>query len=210
MILKIPPSTQAIIFDLGGVILNIDYTRTIEEFGKLGITDFQHFFSKQVQKNFFDEYEKGLISSAHFIEKVKTFLPPSISESEIKKAWNAMLLDLPTERLELLEKLRKKYKLFLLSNTNEIHITEFNNYLQNQFSFTDLSPYFDKMYLSYQLGMRKPDTEIFRYVLNQNNLKSEEVVFIDDSPQHIESSKRLGINAFHLQDPNTILDITYW
>ncbi|MBN8704035.1 MAG: HAD family phosphatase [Bacteroidetes bacterium] len=206
---QIPANTQAIIFDLGGVILNIDYQKTVEAFKGLGLHDFNYFFSKQVQKDFFDEYEKGFISSFEFLERIKSFLPESVSNEQIVEAWNAMLLDLPEERLHLLKKLRDKYSIFLLSNTNEIHINEFHLFLKGKFAMPDLTDYFNKVYLSYQIGKRKPDAEIFEHVLLENNLLPKHVVFIDDSPQHIEGAKSLGITTFHLENPTTILDIEY-
>lgn len=187
-----------IIFDLGGVLLNIDYSLVTKAFLALGLTDFDKLYSKAQQTKLFDLYEKGQISSEAFRNHVKTCFSTPIDDNTIDKAWNAMLLDLPPERLHLLQQLKTKHRIFLLSNTNDIHIQYINNYLQETFGIDDLSGYFEKVYLSYEVGMRKPDAEIFELVLSENNLDPNETLFIDDSIQHIESAKKLGIHTYWL------------
>lgn len=187
-----------IIFDLGGVILNIDYLLAVKAFQNIGLPGFETFFSQAQQKQLFDLYEKGEISSPNFRKELKGYCHPNIDNAAIDKAWNAMLLDLPEERLDLLKRFQQSHRTFLLSNTNEIHIDTFNMYLQNSFNIPDLSGHFEKLYLSYKVGMRKPDTEIFELVLNENKLDSRETLFIDDSIQHIESAKKLGIQTYWL------------
>lgn len=187
-----------IIFDLGGVLLNIDYSLATKAFSDLGLTDFDKLFSKAHQTKLFDLYEKGQISSEAFRDHVKSCFNTPIDDSTIDKAWNAMLLDFPPERFHLLLQLKTKHRIFLLSNTNEIHIQYINNYLQETFGIPDLSGYFEKVYLSYEVGMRKPDAEIFELVLSENNLDPNETLFIDDSIQHIEGAKKLGIHTYWL------------
>jgi glucose-1-phosphatase len=196
-----------IIFDLGGVILNIDYNLTIEAFEKLGIADFQSIYSKARQNNLFDKYECGQISSAAFIAEILQSCNQVITENDVMLAWNAMLLDLPTKRLQLLADLKCRYRTFLLSNTNDIHMVAYGDYLQQNFGFRDLSNYFEHQYLSYQIGMRKPNVEIFEHVLSQNNLNAAETIFIDDSIQHIEGAKKAGLTAVHLTGGMSILDL---
>ncbi|MES2284698.1 MAG: HAD family phosphatase [Bacteroidota bacterium] len=187
-----------IIFDLGGVLLNIDYSLATKAFSDLGLTDFDKLFSKAHQTKLFDLYEKGQISSEAFRDHVKSCFNTPIDDNTIDKAWNAMLLDFPPERLRLLQTLKTKQRIFLLSNTNDIHIQYINNYLQETFGIADLSGYFEKVYLSYKVGMRKPDAEIFELVLSENNLDPNETLFIDDSIQHIEGAKKLGIHTYWL------------
>lgn len=187
-----------IIFDLGGVILNIDYILTEKAFSKIGISDFKTMFSQAQQTHLFDKYEKGFISSDDFRTELKKYLLEKTSNGNIDTAWNAMLLDLPKERIEFLKKTKLTHRTFLLSNTNDIHIEEINSYLNKEFKLSDLSSLFEKMYLSYKIGMRKPDAEIFEFVLGENNLKPNETLFIDDSIQHIEAAKKLGIATYWL------------
>src|ERR1035437_3161141 len=197
-----------IIFDLGGVLLNIDHTLTAKAFYEIGLPDFGELFSAAQQKQLFDLYEKGHISSADFRNQIKTYCNTGINDSIIDTAWNAMLLDLPPERLLLLQKFKNTHRTFLLSNTNEIHIETFNTYLQKTFEIIDLSRCFEKMYLSYKLGMRKPDAEFFELVLSENNLNPNETLFIDDSIQHIESAKKLNIQACWLDlKKESIMDL---
>ena len=187
-----------IIFDSGGVILNIDYSILIKAFSNLGIQNFEEHYSKAKQESFFDQYEKGQISSQDFRDIIKKSCAKETSDSEIDFAWNAMLLDLPSERLNLLKQVKNTHRTFLLSNTNDIHIQFFNSYLQTKFGINDLENYFEKVYLSYQVNLRKPEISIFELVLNENKLIAEETLFIDDSPQHIEAAKKLGIQTYWL------------
>ena len=196
-----------IIFDLGGVILNIDYNLTVEAFKKLGLKDFQNLYSQASQSNLFDAYEVGNISSEKFIDELQHTVGMNISKQSIIEAWNSMLLDLPKERIELLTRLKTKYKTYLLSNTNEIHKIAYCNYLKNTYKFNDFSTFFEKQYLSFEIGMRKPNKEIFEFVVNENKLKKEETLFIDDSIQHVIGAREMGLDAFHLNNGLTILDL---
>lgn len=197
-----------IIFDLGGVILNIDYLLAVKAFKDLGLGNFDAFFSQAQQQQLFDVYEKGQITSADFRNELRKHCNSDISDSTIDKAWNSMLLDLPQERLKLLMHYKQTHRTFLLSNTNEIHIDAFNDCLKNNFKIPNLSAYFEKLYLSYEVGMRKPDAEIFQLVLSENKLDPKETLFIDDSIQHIESAKKLGIQTYWLDvKKESILDL---
>jgi HAD superfamily hydrolase (TIGR01509 family) len=196
-----------IIFDLGGVILNIDYNLTVEAFKKLGLNDFNQLFSKASQTNLFDAYEIGQISSEKFIEELQIIIGKNITKKAIINAWNAMLLDLPKERLLLLEKLKKTHRTFLLSNTNEIHKIAYCDYLKNTYELNDFSDFFEKQYLSFEIGLRKPNVEIFDFVVKNNMLKKEETLFIDDSIQHIQGARAYGIDAFHLNNGTSITDL---
>jgi putative hydrolase of the HAD superfamily len=196
-----------IIFDLGGVILNIDYSLTSTAFSNVGITNFDDLFSQAQQQQLFDKYEKGLISSSDFRNEIRTISKKNLSDTIIDDAWNAMLLDLPIARLELLQVVKETHRTFLLSNTNDIHIQTLNKYLQHSFNINDFNDYFEKKYLSYEVGMRKPDAEIFEFVLSENNIVPSETLFIDDSRQHIEGAKNVGIHTHWLQKGETILDL---
>jgi len=199
---------KSIIFDLGGVIINIDYSLTSQAFAKLGLPHFDALFSQAKQNPMFDQYEKGRIPSSEFRNELRNYLGHSTDDATIDKAWNAMLLDIPAERLQLLKRVKATHRTFLLSNTNDIHVETINAYLQKNFGIPDLSGYFDKLYLSYKVGMRKPDKEIFELVLSENDLKPHETLFIDDSVQHVEAAKKLGIQAYLLDvKKESILDL---
>jgi glucose-1-phosphatase len=205
--MQIQASIKNIIFDFGGVILNIDYLLSKKAFEDLGFQDFKSFYSQATQKELFDSLEKGLITPEYFRNEVRKFIHPGISDLQIDNAWNAMLLDLPEERIQLLEKLKTKYRIFLLSNTNEIHFDSFSFYMKNKFKRDIFSEVFEKAYISHKIKMRKPDAEIFEHVLVESNLKKEETLFIDDSIQHIDGANNIGINTIFLKKGETILDL---
>ena len=196
---------KAIIFDLGAVILNINYQNTIDEFTKLGVKNAATFYSKKVQTDLFNQIETGMISSNQFLKALQK-KTNNANIIQVEQAWNAMLLDLPEERLQLIKKLKDNHNIYLLSNTNAIHINAFKEQLGDKkwLAFCEL---FDKMYLSHELGLRKPDAKIFENILKEQKLKAEEVFFIDDSPQHIASAKKLGIRCHHLLDDEDIIDL---
>jgi|TARA_B110000971_G_scaffold100784_1_gene103651 HAD superfamily hydrolase (TIGR01509 family) len=196
---------KAIIFDLGAVILNINYQNTIDEFTKLGVNNAATFYSKKVQTNLFNQIETGMISSNKFLKALQKETK-NANINQVEKAWNAMLLDLPEERIQLIEKLKNNYSIYLLSNTNAIHIDAIKKQLGKR-KWLAFCKLFDKMYLSHELGLRKPDVKIFEYILNEQKLKAEEVFFIDDSPQHIASAKKIGIHCHHLLDDENIITL---
>jgi glucose-1-phosphatase len=191
-------SKEAIIFDLGGVLLNLDYDLTEKAFISLGMTNFGESYSQLQQTHLFDRYEIGEISSFHFVNRLLDLLPPGTTANQVVHAWNAMILDFPVERLQFLEELSKKHRLFLLSNTNDLHIDAVRRALEKTVGHKNLEQYFEKTYFSSAIGMRKPNTEIFEFVCSENKLDPAKTIFIDDSPQHVEGAKSTGIEAFLL------------
>jgi putative hydrolase of the HAD superfamily len=195
-----------IILDFGGVILNLDYKKTEQAFIDLGIADFASRYSQLKQTEIFDRLETGLANRADFIKELKAITGEAITDQQIIMAWNAMLLDIPLRRLQILQQLQLHFDMFLLSNTNEIHEEAFNEILRSQCGFKSMGVFFDKVYYSHRVGMRKPDKEIFQLILDQNSLNPEKTLFIDDSPQHIEGAKALGIQTIFLEPGMTIED----
>lgn len=196
-----------IIFDLGGVIVNIDYLLTLSAFKALGLKDVEKIYTQFSQLPWFDKYDTGGISSDDFISEFSRLLKPETTREQIVHAWNVMLLDFPQERAELLLKLKGRYRTFLLSNTNELHIDYYFQHLSEKYGYDEMKSFFEKDYYSYRIGMRKPNKEIFEYVLRENDLKASETLFIDDTIQHVEGARAAGLRAYHLVSPETILDI---
>lgn len=196
-----------IIFDLGGVLLNLDMNATATAFKKLGIQNFDDLYTQAKQTGLFDAFDKGHISPTEFRTALRQHLPENTSDNAIDEAWNAMLLDLPIERLDLLRSLKGKYRLFLLSNTNEIHVTAFSDYLNKTFGFPDFTDFFEQWYYSCRMGMRKPDEEIFEKVMSLHQLIPSETLFIDDSIQHVHGAAKTGIQAVWLEPGQTILTL---
>jgi FMN phosphatase YigB (HAD superfamily) len=190
-------AVRHIIFDLGGVILNIDYQKPLAAFQALGI---QPSYSKQEQEVLFDQLETGKISSEEFLLQLQQKANPGVTTAQIRVAWNSILLEFPLRRLQLLQQLQLHYSLFLLSNTNEIHEEAFQEMLFRTCGFPNLAIFFDKVYYSHLVGLRKPDPAIFQRVLEENNLNPEETLFLDDSLQHIEAASVLHIQTLHIHE----------
>lgn len=198
---------QNVIFDLGGVIINLDVNRTIVEFNKISQLPFQNIYNQAKQDEIFSLLDKGKISSDDFFEEIKRQIRYNGPTEELVLAWNAMLLDVPEERLDTLVSMKQNYNTYLLSNTCEPHIEAFEKELYNVHGVRNFNDYFDKVYYSCRLGMRKPDKEIFELLISENNLKVEETIFIDDSPQHVKAAGELGINAYLLPQNLSINDL---
>jgi glucose-1-phosphatase len=196
-----------VIFDLGGVIINLDFSRTISAFNKMGQIPFENVYTQAKQNELFDLLDKGKISESDFFSELKKQIRFTGTEKDMLSAWNALLLDVPEHRLDTLVTMKQNYNTFLLSNTCEPHITAFERELKREHGVRNFDDYFDKVYYSCRLGMRKPDKEIFELVLNENDLKPEETVFIDDSPQHVKGAGDVGINSFLLQKNMEIGDL---
>lgn len=184
-----------IIFDLGGVLLNIDYGLTIQSFNELGIPHFETVFSKFRQDRISDDFECGVVTDEGFRNHIRSLSGVDFEDRLIDQAWNTMLLDFPLSRLEMLKVLKKEgFQLFLLSNTNIIHYREFSKRLNSLFG-EPLERFFTKTYYSHEVGLRKPDKKIFGKVLNDFDLQAVETLYIEDSPQHVSAARELGIDC---------------
>jgi glucose-1-phosphatase len=193
-----------IIFDLGGVIINIRFQLALDAFQKLSKSGKVLEFTQRQQSGLFDAYETGRISDAEFRAGLREQYDIEATDAEIDEAWNALLLDIPEERIHLLRELGNKYRLFLLSNTNAIHLVRFNQIVAESFTIPDLDSLFEKTYYSHLIGQRKPDAVVFEQILAQNNLEAAETLFVDDSIQHIEGAKAVGLKTLFLAPPLTI------
>lgn len=196
-----------IIFDLGGVILNIDYNLTISAFRDLGVSDFNKIYNQNNQDSLFDDFDTGKISSGTFRKKLASRLNIIVNDKKFDEAWNAMLLDLPLKRLEFIKSLRKKYKIYLFSNINEIHLKKVFEICQEQNGINTFNGYFDQEYYSNLFGRRKPNKESFLAILNENQIFPSETLFVDDSSQHILGAQAVGLQVFHLSSEKSIFDL---
>ena len=194
---------KTVIFDLGGVIYGVDYHKTINAFKALGIDRFEEVYAKAGQSDLFNDLEEGKISRAVFVERIRTLSGQDMISSQIFIAWNSMLLGFMPDALTCLKRLRGSYRLFLLSNTNEIHIQEIESRVGAEV-FSDFCALFEKVYLSHELGLRKPHPEVFTHIIEEQGLAANETLFIDDSIQHVEGAIKAGLRAYHLTDDQTI------
>jgi FMN phosphatase YigB (HAD superfamily) len=196
-----------LIFDLGGVIMDLDFSKTHEAFSRLSGISALELKEKIRHLDFLNEYEKGLISDSEFRSDMRSFLNCKATDYEIDLAWNALLLNITQERLKILLNLKSRYQTFLLSNTNNIHLKAVNEIVFQTSGKKSLNPFFHKAYFSHLMKMRKPDLAIFKQVLIENNLTAGETVFMDDILENIEGAKSAGIQTIHISSTNQILSL---
>ncbi len=182
-----------IIFDLGGVILNLDQDRTLKAFEKLG-ADLAAYNEKL---SIFKDFETGKIDAATFTRVLHQELNGKASTQQIEEAWNKMLLNLPSERVDYVRQLKQRYRLILLSNTNTLHIDEVYRIYGKEI-FEDL---FEDIYLSHEIGLRKPDVACYQYVINHSHLKASETVFVDDSKVNLSGAQAAGLSTIWAHEP---------
>ena len=187
-----------IIFDLGGVILDIDEKMAYHELQKKGFTDFDLLRSPEFQA-LLERFDRGILSAATFRQRVKKLLGfPRMSDASFDDVWNSMLLDIPRERIQALEQIKEHYNIFLMSNTNEIHYDLYVRDLQLRFGYKQFDDLFDKSYFSFDVHLMKPDPLFFEYILEHQGLKPKETLFIDDSAANIEVAMNMGIHTYHI------------
>lgn len=183
---------DTIIFDFGDIFINLDKEATISGLKKLGMTEWNSEFDRLNLM-----FETGDISHADFLAGFQEQLPDA-SIDEILDAWNAVLLDFPLYRLEFLQMLSKKYRLFLLSNTDSIHIETFENKTGVSF-YSDFYQCFEKVYFSFEIGMRKPNPEAYQYIINKHELSPKRTLFVDDKEENTDAAAALGLHIWNLQ-----------
>jgi glucose-1-phosphatase len=181
-----------ILFDFGDIFLNLEKEAQIEAFKKLGLSGPNE---ELVAAN--DLFEKGKITELQFLESFNKYIPDASIE-QIRTAWNTIIGDFPLYRLEFLQLLTRRYKLILLTNTDEIHISKFEHNVGISF-FSDFYQCFEKVYYSYEMGMRKPDPAIFSYILNKHDLSPKRTLFVDDKKVNTDAAASLGIHVWNLQ-----------
>ncbi len=193
-----------IIFDLGGVLLDIDFKKSIGAFEKLGIENFEEMFSKFKADELFEKLETGMLNQEEFYAAIKKRTNANVSNKEIEKAWNALILNFRTGSINFLEKISTQYSLYLLSNTNGIHLKYFQQLFTKQTGKPLLDDYFIKAWYSHKLGLRKPGAAIFEFVLQEENLIATETLFIDDTLSNIETAQNMGFKTHHLKPTERI------
>ena len=187
-----------IIFDLGGVILDIDENAALHELQKLGV-DSQQLVNSEAFKAIDERFERGIITANTFRKQVKALVElPKLSDADFDYVWNSVLLDIPRERILALEEIKEHYNIFLMSNTNEIHYDLYIRDLQLRFGYKQFDDLFDKSYFSFDTHLLKPDPLFFEYILDQQGLKPQETLFIDDTETNVKQDMQLGLHVFHI------------
>lgn len=195
---------KAVVFDFGNVIIYIDVPRTFQTFASFTGKKQEAVEKLIADSQLFKRYETGQFEDDEFREIVRQTLGFPLSDNEIDVAWNSLLLDIPQERIELISALRMKYPIYLLSNTNNIHIKASNCYIKRNFNGFILHDWFDKLYLSYEMGLWKPEKSIYYTVLKDLKLAPNEVLFLDDNKANIESAKEIGIQTILVEPTKSI------
>ncbi len=196
-----------IIFDLGGVLFNVDYHLTEQAFKKLGVSNFDQLYSQQGASHLFQRLECGTIDTADFYSELNKLSGLYLSESEIRKAWNAMLIGFRESSLQYLDTLKSKATIFLLSNTNRIHVEEIDKIYYSKPRKMPFENHFQHAFYSFNTGKRKPDSDIYQWVLNQASIHPGDTLFIDDSVQNVEGAESVGIDSVLLEKGKSIEDL---
>lgn len=196
-----------ILFDLGMVIINLDQQATENAFKSIMGEKHDEVMTQLHQEAFFEGYETGKITTQDFVYRIGSLIGGPAIDEKIMNAWNAMLLDIPEKRFDILLWAKANYRTFCLSNTNELHVNFIYKMLQKTKKINNLDDYFEKVYLSHEMGLRKPNEDCFEKVIQDNNLNPTETLFIDDTAGHLEGAKKVGLKTFHLNHQITLEEI---
>ena len=200
----ISPNIRNLIFDLGGVILNLSISSSLKQLAAITKLPMEKIMEAYSSREEFLQYERGEISDNQFraaLQDIYSFREP---DAVIDNCWNAMLLDIPPERIALLKRLKARYRTFLLSNTNSIHVKSFSESLYREHGIDSLDSLFEKVYYSHEVKMRKPDPEIYRHVLKANGLAASETLFLDDNERNIDGARTVGLEVFLVRNPDQL------
>lgn len=200
-------TTKAVVFDFGNVIINIDVEKTVLAFSELTFKSPTRIKQLFADAEVFKKYETGFYSDDEFRDVIRQILSYPLNDQEIDQAWNALLLDVPKKRLDFLESLKMKYPIYLLSNTNNIHIEQCKNYFRTKFGIANFETIFNETFLSYKMGLWKPDYKIYDAVINKIGLKPQEVLFLDDNQDNIDAASDLGIQCIKINPPECFTEI---
>lgn len=196
-----------IVFDLGGIFIEIHFSKTENAFKSLGVANWSRFYTQSTASDLFENLETGKISPEEFYAGFRKESEVNLADEQIKDAWSAMLGTFPAERLQWLKEIRKRYNIYLYSNTNLIHYIAFQKIFSKSTSGQNFDDYFIKAHYSHELGLRKPYPESFKKLLEIENLKADETLFIDDTAKNIEGAKAAGLHTILLLPPKTVLDL---
>lgn len=204
--MKKTPDADFLIFDLGNVIIDIDYGRPLSLLRQQLPQEKHYLVDQFYHTDFHKSFEKGLINSAIFRDEVRTYFEKDWSDEEVDKLWNSLLGKIPAERLNLVHKMKKHFQVGVLSNTNIIHILAVNDILSHDHGVANFDPIFDWVFLSHEMGLAKPDAAIYEKMLTDLRTAPERVVFFDDLKENVEGAAALGIEAVHVTGPEVIFD----
>lgn len=195
------------IFDLGGVLLDLEEDASFRQLASLSTLEYETAYQKLRNADFFEVYEMGKISAETFRNEIRDLLQTQANNAAIDNAWNAMLLTIDPKRLELLQQLRKDHTVLILSNTNGIHVTGFNKILLDVSGKGGLEHFADRVFFSHDMGMRKPNTDIYEEVLRVTETNASRSLFLDDKLENLKGAEAVGINTMLVPTPNDIFKV---
>ncbi|MEN8204222.1 MAG: HAD family phosphatase [Bacteroidota bacterium] len=197
-----------ILFDLGGVILDLDVQATLRRFYELGFSASLMQYPHSMNTDLFFKYETGKLSAGEFRNEIRKVSGVDISDEDIDEAWTAMLLKIPVERCDLLKKLAKRYELYMLSNTSDLHTPVFEQMFRENAGM-EMHDLFTRIYYSYEIGFHKPDREAWEYVIEDAGIKAGETLFLDDNIHNIKVSQELGFQAIHIHERTNLTNLGF-
>lgn len=204
--MKDNPIIENLILDFGGVIYQISHQKQKETFTQLGINNFDELYSQAIQNPLFARFETGSVSNEEFRQELIKILPGNFSEADIERAWNSILVGYIPEMVSLVKRLGKRYRLFLLSNTNAIHYDIYIPEFESQYGY-DFNKIFERAFWSFNIGLRKPGKEVYEFVLAESGLNPNESLFVDDTFKNVVAARECGINAIFLEPGKQLSDL---
>ncbi len=203
-----PPNIKNILFDLGGVILDINVQATLKKFYELGFPAELMQYPHSMTTDLFFKYETGKIDTAKFRNEIRKKTGLETSDGALDEAWNAMLLGVPEERAALINALSNRYKLYMLSNTSALHAPVFEK-MYHEASGNPMHDAFTRIYYSFEIGWHKPDPEAWEYVIKDAGINPQETLFLDDNIQNIKASQELGFQAIHIHERTHLMNLGF-
>ena len=202
------PNFKNILFDLGGVILDINVQATLKQFYELGFPAELMQFPNSMTTDLYFRYETGKLDTEQFRNEIRKAAGIEMTDHAFNEAWNAMLVRFPEERIALLKRLSKRYNLYMLSNTSSLHVKVFEK-MYLEVAGEPMQEVFKKIYYSHEIGWHKPDLEAWEYVLNDAHIKAEETLFLDDNIHNIKASQELGFQAIHIHERIQLMSLGF-
>lgn len=196
-----------IIFDFGGVFIDVNYHKTEQAFIAAGINNFSNLYSQHAASDLFEQLEKGQVNSIEFYEGLRKAAGSDLTNQQIDQCWNSMLGEYYPDAIEMAKRLKDRYRLFLFSNTNIIHYSFFMEKYEQQFGRQDFLSLFEKAYFSHTSHIRKPYPQAYEWVLNDAGIKATETLFIDDTISNIEGAKKAGLQTVFLKPPMRVWEL---
>jgi len=203
-----PPRIKNILFDLGGVILDINVQATLKKFYELGFPAQLMQYPQSMSTDLFFKYETGKLATEEFRNGIRQVAGVQVSDGEFDEAWNAMIVRIPEERTALLKILANRYDLYMLSNTSALHTPVFEKMYKDAAGIA-MQDVFKKLYYSFEIGFHKPDHEAWEHVINDSGIRPEETLFLDDSIQNIKASQELGFQSIHIHERTNLMNLGF-